>query len=696
MFFLSKLNPNSDEQTMTNEDEITVPEFITTFFKLTRKHVDSEKLPLMQETVNFKFNFLFNLFNLDLDYRVNISRSEKKFISDFIKNKPFIVAECDKNVGISIMSNEIYDEFVLDHLNDASVYKKLDTNPLDSTVESIKIVLNNLLVAKQIDKRIFKNLIVTNPKLGKFRLLTKVHKEKLSHRPIINSRDHPTSNMCLLLNLILQPFVQKCESFLLDSQNLIQDTVNLNIPDNYRLTVADFVSLYTNINQDHALTVISDFISSNFNSEYISALAFHEILRLVLKYNIFCYKGKNVITYLIQILGIAMGSICGPAIANIYIYCLEKNFLTIHKPFYYKRFIDDLFLITNPNFDISLLNTAFGYLKLNAVTAETVNFLDLNIYLCKFAGRLKFSLYIKPTNTFSYLLTQSNHPKFIFDNIPKSLFFRIRRICSSFSDYLYFSRILIKQLVSRGYDFHTICKVSRMVANLDRNSIIAYKNKDTPFAVNKIFFKLSYNFNYLNLEKTFMNSYNNINSVKFLENRKLKLIFNMQPNLSSIFIHNSKPIIPKKFYYKPCSNPICEICPYHSSVSTLFLKNFRLPILSFCNSVNVIYIIICEMCLKYYIGQTANFKRRFKQHINSCIAFNNSNCKCVREHFNSAFHNYSKHLKFIIFRVDIEDKKLRVNIENQLIYFFHTSKIPILNDFIPNFQLYKKQLPHIF
>ena len=64
-----------------------------------------------------------------------------------------------------------------------------------------------------------------------------------------------------------------------------------------------------------------------------------------------------MITYLIQILGIAMGSICGPAIANIYIYCLEKNFLTIHKPFYYKRFIDDLFLITNPNFDISLLNS---------------------------------------------------------------------------------------------------------------------------------------------------------------------------------------------------------------------------------------------------------------------------------------------------------------------------------------------------
>ena len=44
-------------------------------------------------------------------------------------------------------------------------------------------------------------------------------------------------------------------------------------------------------------------------------------------------------------------------------------------------------------------------------------------------------MYIKPTNTFSYLLTNSNHPEFIFNNIPKSLFIRIRRICDSLIDY---------------------------------------------------------------------------------------------------------------------------------------------------------------------------------------------------------------------------------------------------------------------
>ena len=64
---------------------------------------------------------------------------------------------------------------------------------------------------------------------------------------------------------------------------------------------------------------------------------------------------------------------------------------------------------------------------------------------------------IKPTNTFSYLITSSNYPKFIFKNIVKSLFIRIRRICSDFSDYLYFSRLLTFQLQKRGYSNNEIC-----------------------------------------------------------------------------------------------------------------------------------------------------------------------------------------------------------------------------------------------
>ena len=41
-----------------------------------------------------------------------------------------------------------------------------------------------------------------------------------------------------------------------------------------------------------------------------------------------------------------MGYKCGHSIANIYIHLIEEEFLTIHRPLFYNRFIDDMFIIT--------------------------------------------------------------------------------------------------------------------------------------------------------------------------------------------------------------------------------------------------------------------------------------------------------------------------------------------------------------
>jgi hypothetical protein len=93
-----------------------------------------------------------------------------------------------------------------------------------------------------------------------------------------------------------------------------------------------------------------------------------------------------------QLNGIAMGSKCGPAIANIYIAYLEKSFLTINIPICYYRFIDDIFVMILDNFHISILTLNwFSDLKLNVVSDSSVNFLDLDISLNEFTNKLNFS-----------------------------------------------------------------------------------------------------------------------------------------------------------------------------------------------------------------------------------------------------------------------------------------------------------------
>lgn len=129
--------------------------------------------------------------------------------------------------------------------------------------------------------------------------------------------------MCKLIELILQPFVQKTSSYLKDSQDLMIKTKNLVLPNTkVYLYSIDFESLYTNIDTEKLLSKITNFISPHLsNSIHITVLGFYEILKLILENNIFAFKNE----FFIQILGIIMGAICGPSLANIYVWILEKN-----------------------------------------------------------------------------------------------------------------------------------------------------------------------------------------------------------------------------------------------------------------------------------------------------------------------------------------------------------------------------------
>jgi len=53
------------------------------------------------------------------------------------------------------------------------------------------------------------------------------------------------------------------------------------------------------------------------------------------------------------------------------------------------------------------------------------------------------------------------------------------------------------------------------------------------------FFKFPFDFNFLNYEKIIYNSFNNIKSkYDYLENKYLKIVNYMQPNLSRLLVHS--------------------------------------------------------------------------------------------------------------------------------------------------------------
>jgi hypothetical protein len=605
-------------------------------------------------------------------------------LKKFKKEKPFKVIDCDKNIGICFIDNNIYNNFVEDHLKDRETYELLPENPIDIVSNKIKEKIQLLCSQKHISKKLGKNLINNNSKLGSIRLLAKLQKEKLKFRPIINCTSHPTLFLCLLIDIILQTFVKKTKSFILDSQNLIQKTLNTSFEKNAKLYSCDFDSLYTNICLTHALSVITQFISNNFYSNDVSSTAFHEILKLIFENNVFSFNKK----FFRQIKGVAMGAKCAPSIANLYLAILEENFLVIHKPLFYCRFIDDIFVILKEHFNIELLTNSFGNLKLNVISNNLVNFLDLNIKIDKTTNFLSFSLYTKPTHTFSYLLNTSNHPNFIFRNIPKSIFIRIKRICSKFSDFLYSSCIISDQLIERGFEKAKIDHIFRSVAKMDRLKLLPYKSKLKALDKKTLIFSFPYETNTKGVNSVFYSAFNSISNKDHLIDKKFILVNSMQQNLQSLFVHGHKLLKSIDYSYKKCLQKNCCLCAYSNNNSFILLKDkFYLPIMnnSSCQSKNIIYILNCKLCDTFYVGQSLCANKRLKSHIKA-IRKNktSSNCVCVHKHFNQIGHDSLKYFTFNIFKTNIDNKFKRLALESQLINLLVFLGFKVINDFIPD------------
>jgi hypothetical protein len=314
---------------------------------------------------------------------------------------------------------------------------------------------------------------------------------------------------------------------------------------------------------------------------------------------------------------------------------------------------------------------------------------------------LVFYAYFKPTNTFSYLYIESNHPEHIFKNLVKALFIRIRRICTFLSDYLYFSIIIYHRLVKRGYKEKLIWKNLTMGADIDRNSLLEYKIKkdridfEKSFVFRNIFNKNISNFNFI--IKTAFNSFKQY--YPMFNDHKLFLVNRMQNNLSSILIHNFKYPQVYKNKYKKCNLNKCKTCEFSNNRNFINLtEKFILPISenSDCKSENIIYIIFCSFCNTFYIGQSECLKDRMYNHMYNIKKFNYpfTEFKSVALHFNLRYHDYKKHFSFFVLRKNIENLEERLIIESFLINFCKKLGVRLMNDHIPEIKDYYSMITH--
>jgi hypothetical protein len=177
---------------------------------------------------------------------------------------------------------------------------------------------------------------------------------------------------------------------------------------------------------------------------------------------------------------------------------------------------------------------------------------------------------------------------------------------------------------------------------------------------------------------------------EWMESVKFKIFNTISPNLGAIAVFGKKMSTPKRCFTIRCNQINCKSCSFVYTTSFFKLKNgIILPLLSDgnCNSSNCVYIIICSLCNKYYIGQTGQLiKERIKQRLRAIRLFKpylNPTTE-IGYHFNLRHHKTSEHFKFVIFKENVNEFNERLSIETDLIHLINSFNSPALNALIPS------------
>ena len=218
------------------------------------------------------------------------------------------------------------------------------------------------------------------------------------------------------------------------------------------LVIIDVSSLYTNIIHEEGLQAMQDWMLQNNISlnrtEFIKKLG-----NLVLKHNYFEFNGQ----LFLQQQGTTMGTRMAPNYAIIFMHKIETELLqkSTLQPTFFKRFIDDIFLIwlhgeKQLQDFLQMINSHHNTIKFTEDHSKTeIPFLDTLVY--KENGKLLTKVYHKKTDQKQYLHYKSSHPKNQKNVVPYGLLIRARRICSKDKDFKEEATNIITSLLKRGY-----------------------------------------------------------------------------------------------------------------------------------------------------------------------------------------------------------------------------------------------------
>ena len=166
---------------------------------------------------------------------------------------------------------------------------------------------------------------------------------------------------------------------------------------------------------------------------------FRQLLTLAVKSSCFVFND----TYYQQIDGVAMGSPLGPTFSNLFLVYYEQKWLMNcplqFKPKFYRRYVDDIFLMFDKKDHVKkflvYMNSRHRNIKFTFEEEEDnrISFLDISI--TRVGNQLQTSLFRKKTFSGVYLNFNSHLPNMYKKGLIDTLLYRAYNICSTYTSF---------------------------------------------------------------------------------------------------------------------------------------------------------------------------------------------------------------------------------------------------------------------
>ena len=656
------LSPASDSESSDGEDDPTPSNDNPILSAINRSKVIKNENPWQPSIVPVPLKAYILTNETDLNktfvkspHSQNISRAEKQALKSLSNNSDIIIKKADKGSSIVIQNKVDYIKEGERQLSDPKFYKEVPEDLTENSNVEITEYLDKLHDLGKLSKSLNKKLKTLKPRTANLYLLPKIHKgiRPPPGRPIVSANGCPTEKISALVDIILRPYLTKTKSYLRDTTQFLNKLENLGtLSVDCILGTLDVASLYTNIPNDEGCFSIYKLLNKERHPSVteLSNSSICRLLWLVLTKNNFDFNGKHYL----QVGGTAMGTRLAPTYANLFMAHFEDKFVYTYEkqPLIWIRFIDDIFYIwPHGQFEldkfIKHLNSIHKTIKFTSESSLTnVNFLDTVVHLND-DNTLTTSLYVKPTDSASYLHYNSAHPRHCIREIPYGQFLRIRRICSNEQDFIDHCITKGRHFIRRGYPAPFIANAFYKALQISRSTLLEPKNGgDKPIIPNIIVTTYTPGFN--GLQKVVNDNWDILGkscTTRSIHKTPLITAFRRPKNLKDYLVRAKLKQTRDNTSENPniCLRPnTCRYCPklntdgriLCSASGRTYMSRFNVS----CSSSNLIYCITCKRCGIQYVGQTKReLKMRLSEHFLK-ITKNDPDSE-IASHYNSTHHS---------------------------------------------------------